>query len=814
MVNCGQIAMSPPGARTLRRRQTPVPLHLDLRRCGRSRSRDNAVTVHLETLGGLRLVAADGQAMHAQRRRLALLALLAAAGERGITRDQISGCLWSEATEEKAKHALNQLLYGIRQSLGEEVLLGVDPLRLDPELVDSDVQRFRCALAAGAHGDAVALYGGPFLDGFYLADAPEFERRVEEERARLATLHTGALERLAAAAEERGDAHAAVGRRRMLVELDRLDARRATAFMRALVAAGDSSGALSHGRTYETLVREELDAPADPAVVALANEIRAGTLVQPEPILPRVDPQPPARRGSPVPERSAGDDVANDGSVRAPAAAPRRRRRALVYGLAALVSWAAWFAATQSTSRLVTAQAADRLQPSIAVLPLKNLSVEPGDAALADGMTEELIAMFARAGIARVIASTSVFPLTTQRMDVRQIAESLHVSHLLEGALQKVGSHLRLQIRLVDARDGSTRWSETYDRDMGDVFAVQDDIARAVTRELGVQLAAGSSATSRVRRSTTSIAAYDSYLRARDPSLKRMRGGSLQAIEHLNHAIALDSNFAAAHAALVRLHISQGGARPGAHREAFKRGLEEARRAVALDDSLPEAYVALGFALNANRKHAASEAAFTQALALDPHTPGAFDGLALVYSWTGRAKEQLKMARVALELDPLSPEANVRMALALSMNGRCDEAIERLRPLKALSPPSGVAGVVGGQCYAAMHRWPEAIAEFRWAMETTDARAALAFLGYALARGGQRDEARAILSDLRAGRKDSHGAFGIATVYTGLQNYDSAFAHFEKAADEWSMRPYIMYPMFADLHRDPRFGPLKRRMGL
>jgi tetratricopeptide (TPR) repeat protein len=131
-----------------------------------------------------------------------------------------------------------------------------------------------------------------------------------------------------------------------------------------------------------------------------------------------------------------------------------------------------------------------------------------------------------------------------------------------------------------------------------------------------------------------------------------------------------------------------------------------------------------------------------------------------------------------------------------------------------LSPRAGVAGIVGGQCYAATHRWPEAIAEFRWATETTDARAALAFLGYALARAGQRDEAMTILSDLLAGRKYSHGAFGIATVYTGLGDFDAAFPWFEKAVDEASMRPYIMGPMFEDVRRDARFARVKRRMGL
>ncbi len=182
-----------------------------------------------------------------------------------------------------------------------------------------------------------------------------------------------------------------------------------------------------------------------------------------------------------------------------------------------------------------------------------------------------------------------------------------------------------------------------------------------------------------------------------------------------------------------------------------------------------------------------------------------YEGLARVYMLTGRPTEQLAAARRGLDIDPYSHSAVREVALALNMNGRCDETLELLRPLKDLDPPAGVAGVIRGQCYARKQMWPEAIAEFRWAMEQTEARAALGFLGYALARGGRRDEALGILSDLLAGRKHSHGAFGIAVVYTGLRDYDQAFAWLEKAIEDGSWRVYIVDPLFEDLHRDPRF---------
>lgn len=769
----------------------------------------------LEALGGLRLIAADGRVVQTQRRRMALLALLAAAGERGLTRDQLVGHLWPETPDDNAKHALNQLLYGIRRSLSEDVFSGVDPLRLDPAVVDSDVGRFERALSAGLYEDAVAHYRGPFLEGFYLADAPEFERRVESQRARLAAAHADAVERLAAEAERRGDAPAAVRWRRTLVELDPLNAQRAMALMRALAAAGDSAGALAHGRTYEALVRGELDARVDPAVIALATEIRANSERQPMTAAAAAAIRAPAPAEPGLPARTTGGDTPHSASARPMVGSPRRLRRVLSYSLGALALVAAPLATRQwRDDRVGSAAVPATPGPSIAVLPLTNLSADAGDAVLADGMTEELIAMLSRVGNLRVIPSTSVFALRGQRLDVRQIAESLHVSHVLEGGLQKAGRRLRLQARLVRTRDDSTLWSATYDREMGDIFGVQDDIARAVTREVDMRLAGRGQGLVTARRYTPSIEAYEWYLRGMDLSLRRSRAGVKQALDYFDRAIAADSNFAAAYAGLARMYVHGSGDAPGLQRESFARAEGAALRAVALDDSLAAAHVALGWARNGHRDWAAAEAEFKRAIALDPRAPWAHEGLARVYVWTGRAAEALATARLGMELDPFSYSAIREMALALSINGRCDEAIDRLRPLKALSPPAGVAGVIIGQCYAAKHMWPEAIAEFRWAMEKSGARTALSFLAFALARAGRRDEAESILSDLLAGRKYSHGAFGIATVYAGLRDYDEAFAWLDKAVDENSVRVYLTGPMFDDLRRDARFDRVRRRIGL
>jgi serine/threonine-protein kinase len=495
---------------------------------------------------------------------------------------------------------------------------------------------------------------------------------------------------------------------------------------------------------------------------------------------------------------------------------PKRPRRVLIYGSAALVLAAASFGVRQQL-RTGHVSTAAKPEASLAVLPLENFSTGADDAALADGVTEELITMLAGAGPLRVTGSTSVFAFKGQRMDARQIAESLHVSHILEGGLQKVGQRLRVQAQLVDARDGSTRWSGTYDREMGEIFAVQDSIVRAVMRTLdGAAVGAGSNrAHSTIYPHTPKIDAYEWYLRG----LALKRGGATErtlAREYFSRAIAADSTFAAAHAALTRVYIDDAGATPGDYRESYARAEQAAQKAVALDDSLAAAHAALGWAYSINRKWASAQTELRRAITLDPRASDAYEGLALVYQWTERPRELLAVAKTGLEIDPFNYSAVRRMALALSMNNRCDEAIQLLRPLQTLSAPAEVAGVITGQCYATKKMWPEAIAEFRWAMTDGSkgrARMALAFLGYAQARAGQRDEARRILSDLRTGRQYSHGAFGIATIYAGLGVYDSAFVWLDRAADEGSLRPYIMGPMFEDLRREPRFARFKKRIG-
>jgi DNA-binding SARP family transcriptional activator len=233
--------------------------------------------LRLQTFGGLTLFRDTENLTGAatQRRRLAILVLLAVAGDTGMGRDKLLAYLWPESDAERARHVLNQLLYAQRRQVGDDALfLGRKTLRLNPAVISSDVSACDQALAAGDLEAAVALYGGPFLDGFFLKDAPEFERWSEDQRGRLAQRIGGALRRLADRAAAAGDARQAADWWRRGVEVAPYDSLAALALVQALASAGDRAGALLAARRHEELLRSDLGVAPDSAFVDAVRGIR------------------------------------------------------------------------------------------------------------------------------------------------------------------------------------------------------------------------------------------------------------------------------------------------------------------------------------------------------------------------------------------------------------------------------------------------------------------------------------------------------------------------------------------------------------
>ncbi|MDQ3138761.1 MAG: protein kinase [Gemmatimonadota bacterium] len=246
----------------------------------------------LETLGGLTLTDAEGQHVASQRRRLALLALLAAGGSRGVTRDKVIACLWPESAAEGARHALEQLVYSVRRQLPGVLAAGTDPLRLDPTVVRTDLADLAERLTGGDLEGAVGVYRGPFLDGFFLTGAPEFELWAERERSRLAADHARTLKKLADQAEASGQHTTEIDLRRQLSGTDPLGERAATDYVRALADSGDWAAAAHAARAFADRVRAELPGVTVSDLEALVERLREDRRLE-----AREDPSEP---GAPV----------------------------------------------------------------------------------------------------------------------------------------------------------------------------------------------------------------------------------------------------------------------------------------------------------------------------------------------------------------------------------------------------------------------------------------------------------------------------------------------------------------------------------
>lgn len=746
----------------------------------------------LRTFGTLALVGPDDAIApgRGSQRRLALLAVLAAAGERGRSRDELFLLFWPDVTQARARHSLEQLLYSVRMSLDKQLFVGVNPVRINPELLGSDVGDFNDAVSRGDHASAVEHYQGAFLEGFYLSDAPEFEQWTATERAQLQRKYTESLSHQAEAAEAASDHTSAVRWWGALADTDPLSSRYAAGLVRALMAAGDNASALRHAEQHEAAVSQALGTRVGPAVAQLVATLRESSPAPAVEVRPRAVPTVPGPR-------------------------QRTRNRALPYVLvastvAALTLGAmAWLRPNDQPSA-----ASAKLERSVAVLPFSNLSRRPEDAPIVDGITEALIAVLSRVENLRVPARTSAFVFANTNLGVRAIADSLGVSHVLEGSVQREAGRVRVQVRLVEAMTGATLWSDTYDRDAMDIFAVQSDIANRVARQLELRIGDGP-LIRRKRGSTSSVAAYELYLRGNDQAMVRSDSTAGVALEYFRQAIAIDTGYAGAHAGFARmqLRVRTGARQTPANRSARLDTAEAAARtAIALDDSLAEAHAALSLVYRNRYKLALAEAAMKRAVDLEPANARFREWLVQLYIFTERPAEALVEAQHALRLDPLSATASAELANALLANDRCDEALARLEVVKLLRPPLLRAASVSAQCYARKQMWPEAIREAQ-RYSTTAAVRSQALLGNLLARSGRQTEARTVLQALleRASRADA--AFEVAVVYAGLGDNDQAFVWLDRAVDDGSLAFDQMQSVLQDLRRDPRFDRIRARLG-
>jgi TolB-like protein/tetratricopeptide (TPR) repeat protein len=436
---------------------------------------------------------------------------------------------------------------------------------------------------------------------------------------------------------------------------------------------------------------------------------------------------------------------------------------------------------------------------ALAVLPLANLSRDPEQDYLADGMTEALILDLSKLSALRVTSRTSVMRYKSTTKSVPEIAAELGVDAVLEGSVQRVGDRVRISAQLIHGGTDAHVWSESYDRDLSDILALQSEVAQAITREIKVKVSRRDRVRmSRVRR--VDPAAHEAYLKGRYQWNVRTAQSLRHALEHFEDAIAKDPTFAPAQAALASAYVPFAFFGYMSPQKAIARARSAALAALALDDRLAEAHTVLGAVNHDVWSWAAAESEYRRAIALDPTYPTAHQWFAEHLVDRGKIEEAFAQGRQARELDPLSLPANALIGYLYFFSERYDEAIERSHRTLKLSARFPTALWILGLSLAMGGRTAEAVTTLEDADDAAGgSRRVQASLGWAYGVAGQVERARTILRELEsAAAQDVDYAYHVALVTLGLGDRQRAFEWLERAFEGRSM--YVRH-----LASDPRW---------
>ena len=455
---------------------------------------------------------------------------------------------------------------------------------------------------------------------------------------------------------------------------------------------------------------------------------------------------------------------------------------------------------------------------SLAVLPLKNLSGDPTQDYLADGMTEALIGSLSTIHDLRVISRTSVMRFKDTQLSVPEIAKTLHVDAIVEGSVIREGNRIRIHAQLIRASTDEHFWSESYDRDLRDVLDLQSDVAQAIAQKVKVTVS-GEEYARLTARHSVSPEVYESYLQGTFLLNRSAKKADIQqGIDYFEEAIKQDPTFAPAYLGLAGGYSELGsnfiGDPPD---EAREKEMSAVRKALELDPTLSDTHDVLAGLLQEQWKWAEAEAEYRRALELNPNDAGAYQGLAQWMSCMGRTDEAVDLAKRGRELDPFAV-GGTDMALILSEARRYDEAIRELRALLAAQPGDPEALWDLGIVLVENNQPKEAIPVLEKAVALSNrSPGVIGVLIEAYARAGRRSDALRLLAELnRRRRKGYVPAKAFVNAYLGLGEEEETFAWLERAYQEKSniMQFLKVDPNLDPLRSDPRFADLLRRVGL
>ena len=455
------------------------------------------------------------------------------------------------------------------------------------------------------------------------------------------------------------------------------------------------------------------------------------------------------------------------------------------------------------------------LSGSIAVLPFSNLSPEPDNEYFSDGLTEELIHGLTKLDGLMVVAWNSAARLRGQPYDVREIGRQLNVATVLVGSVRRSSGRLRVLAQLVDTSNGRYLWSETYDRQIEDLFAIQEDISRAIVRTLRIKLTAPA-----IGHGVHNLEAYNLYLKGRFQWNKRTPDGLKRGLQHFEESIVVDPEFALGYAGLAdsyTLLAEYGLVNPA---EMLPPAESAARKALAIDPTLAEAHASLGLIRSIYAwEWAEAEGHYRRAIELNP-------GYATTHHWfavdylgiLGRMEEAFEEIEIAKQLDPLSPIIREGKGYLLMLSGRHDEAIEEYRQILDLDCFFYKAFTSMGRAYTQKGMYEEAIAMLQKGRSLSgDIPSTLGVLGQAYALANRPAEARRLIEELSGLSKRRHvSSTCFALIHLGLGEKERALDWLETGAGarQPSLIALKIHPAYDGLRGEPRFHAILKTLGL
>ncbi len=454
---------------------------------------------------------------------------------------------------------------------------------------------------------------------------------------------------------------------------------------------------------------------------------------------------------------------------------------------------------------------------SIAVLPFDNLSGDPDNAYFAEGVQDEILTRLAKVADLKVISRTSTQRFKSAPSDLRDIAKQLGVMNILEGSVQKANDQVRVNVQLINAVTDAHLWADIYDRKLTDLFAVESDIAKTIADTLQAKIT-GSEKSLISKTPTTNNEAYELYLKGRFFWNKTTGTDLRKAIDYLNQAIAKDPNYALAYSGLADSYLLLSPYGAAAPKDSVPQAKAAVKKALELDGTLAEAHassarILSGYDFDSQR----AIAEFERALQLNPN-------YATAHHWfaagpllaLARFDQSIAEAKRSIELDPLSLINNADFGNDYYFTKRYDEAIAQLRKTIEMEPHFYLAHYYLGQALQLKGQLSEAIVEYRKAVQLDEDPFALALLGQAHARAGQRDEANKILTQLNQEAKARYvSAYGVGLVFLGLGDKNRAIEELERAYrenDGGNVYNIKIDPMLDDLRGTPRFEELAEKI--